>query len=77
MFVTDSKLTVFNSFLLDCAQDGTGVGDDVDSDADGVADAEELWQNEIVYLLSWTDPLDVQCPPIGPSSLRAGASNSK
>ena len=77
VFVTDSKLTVFGSFLLDCAQDGTGAGADVDSDADGVADAEELWQNEIVYLLSWTDPSAVQCPPIGPSSLRAGASNSK
>ena len=77
VFVTDSKLTVFGSFLLDCAQDGTGAGADVDSDADGVADAEELWQNEIVYLLSWTDPAAVQCPPIGPSSLRAGASNSK
>lgn len=71
VFVTDSKLTVFNSFLLDCTQDGTGAGADVDSDA------EELWQNEIVYLLSWTDPSAAQCPPIGPSSLRAGASNSK
>lgn len=77
VFVTDSQLTVFNSFLLDCAQDGTGSGFGVDSDADGVAYAEELWQNEIVYLLSWTDPSAVQCTPIGPSSLRAGASNSK
>ncbi|HON43438.1 MAG TPA: carboxypeptidase-like regulatory domain-containing protein [Bacillota bacterium] len=77
VFVTDSNLTVFNSFLLDCVQDGAEPGDDTDSDADGVADAEELWQNEIVYLLSWTDPAAIQCPPIGPASLSAGGRNSK
>lgn len=49
IFVNNTGRTVLNAFLLMDAVNDDGTANDVD--ADGTPDAQELWQNEIVYVL--------------------------
>ena len=49
IFVANEGRTVLNSFMIDCMADA--VGAPRDNDSDGVADAVELWANEINYVL--------------------------
>ena len=49
IFVANEGRTVLNSFMIDCMADA--VGAPRDNDSDGIADAVELWADEINYVL--------------------------
>lgn len=77
IFVTDTKRTVFNSFLINYMAENADPHHPFDEDNDGVDDGLELWRNEIAYVLMHNDveAIQVSTGPAG-SAVRAGVASA-
>ena len=78
IFLNNSNRAILNSFLL--ADAATEVGDTLvpnDVDSDGVADAVEYWENQVVFLLNQSGVAPVPFPMQPAVTRSQGGSNAR